>query len=156
MICEDEVRGALLCMQDFVKNPHFTQGNFFSHSGIAMLSESAAISDSIRSSAVFQPWSHAETSICSQVVAEVCACVNQAVDRRMAVRDSQEQWYAVGGIRQSSEGSASRFGVRITNIVEKGRAEYVYVSVRSISTACPAICPFLQERPRRGKIVGAL
>ena len=37
MICEDEVRGALLCVQDFVRSTHFTQGNFFSDSGVAML-----------------------------------------------------------------------------------------------------------------------
>ena len=81
MICEKEKRGALLCVQDFVRSPHFTQRSFFSESGIAMLAESAAICDSITKSAVFEPWSPVETASCSQVVAEVCACVNQAVDR---------------------------------------------------------------------------
>ena len=69
----------------------------------------------------------------SQVVAEVCACVNQAVDRRRAVKDSQEQWYAVGGIRPSSEDSASRSGVRMSNIVEDGRVENVPVRAPSVS-----------------------
>ena len=115
MIAEDEVSGALLCVQDFVRSPHFTQRNFFSDSGTAMLAESAPIYDSITSSAVFEPWSHVETTYCSQVVAEVCACVNQAVDRRRAVKDSQEQWYAADGIRPSLEDSASRSGARISN-----------------------------------------
>ena len=119
MIREDEVRRALLCVQDVMRSPHFTQRNFFADFGIAMLAESAAISDSITSSAVFELWSHVETKSRSQAVAEVCACVNQTVDRRRAVKDSQEQWYAVGGIRPSSEDSASRFGVRIPNTVEK-------------------------------------
>ena len=69
----------------------------------------------------------------SQVVAEVCACVNQAVDRQREVKDSQEQWYAVGDIRPSSKDSASRSGVRISNIVEEGRVENVTVSAPSIS-----------------------
>ena len=125
MICEDEVRGALLCVRDFMRSPHFTQRNFFSDSGVTMLAESAAICDSITNSAVFEPWSHVASR--SQVVAEVCACVNQAVDTRRAVKDSQEQWYAVVGIRPSSEDSASRSGVRISNIVEEGRDEYVPV-----------------------------
>ena len=138
MICGDEVRGALLCVQDFVRSPHFTQRNFFSDSGVTMLAESAAICDSITNSAVFEPWSHVETVSRSQVVAEVCACVNQAVDRRRAVKDSQEQWYAVGSIRPSSEDSASRSGVRISNIVEEGRVEYVPVRTPSVSVPGPS------------------
>ena len=134
MICEDEVRGALLCVQDFVRSPKFTQRTIFSDSRIAMLAESAAICDSITSSiAVFEPWSYVETASRSQVVAEVCAWVNLAVHRRRAVKDSQEQGYGVGGIRPSSEDPASRPGVKISNIVEEGRAEYVPVIFISIS-----------------------
>ena len=79
-----------------------------------------------------------ETASRSQVVADVCACVNQAVDWRGAVKDLQEQWYAVGGIRPSSEDSASRSGVRISNIVEERLVEYVPVSAPSISTPSPS------------------
>ena len=78
-----------------------------------------------------------ETTYCSQVVAEVCVCVNQAVDRRRTVKELQEQWYAVGGIRPSSEDSGSRSGVTISNTVEAGRIEYVLVSVPSMSTPGP-------------------
>ena len=99
-----------------------------------MLAESAAIRDTITSSAIFEPWSHVETVSRSQVVGEVCACVNQAVDRRRAVKDSQEHWYAVGGIRPSSEYSGSQSGARISNFVEGGLLEYVSLSVTSLST----------------------
>ena len=129
MICEDEVQSAILCVQDFVRSPHFTQRNFFSDSGIAMLAESAAISDRITHSAVFEPWSHVETTSRSQVVTDVCGCLNEVLDRWRVVKDSHEQWYAVGGIRPSSEDSTSRSGVRISNIVEEGRVEYVPVRV---------------------------
>ena len=117
---------------------HFTRRKFFFDSGIAMLTESAAICDSITSSAVIEPWSLLETTSRPKVVAEVCVCVNQAVDRRMAVKDSQEQWNAVGGIRPSAERSASRYGVRISNIVEEGRVEDVPLSVLSISFPGPS------------------
>ena len=63
-ICEEKVRRALLCMQDFARSPHFTQQDFFSHSGGAMLAESAAICDSITSCPVFELWSHVETASC--------------------------------------------------------------------------------------------
>ena len=79
-----------------------------------------------------------ETASLAPVVAEVCACLNQAVDRRRAVKDSQEQWYAVGGIRPSSEDSVFRSSVRIPNIVEEGRDEYVPVSVPFLSTPGPS------------------
>ena len=131
MICEDEVHRAILCVQDFIRSPHVNQRNFFSDSGIAMLAESAANSDKITHSAVFEPWSHVETTSRSQVVADVCGCVNEALDRRRLVKDSQEQWYAVGGIRPSSDDSTSRSGVRILKVVEEGRVEYVPLRVPS-------------------------
>ena len=71
MICEDEVHRAILCVQDFIRSPHFTQRNFFSDSRITMLAESAAISDKITHSAFFEPWSQVETTSRSQVVADV-------------------------------------------------------------------------------------
>ena len=94
-----------------------------------MLAESAAISDMITNSAVFEQWRLVETTSRSQVMADVCGCLNEALDRRRLVKGSQEQWYAVGGIRPSSEDSTSRSGVRIANIVEDGRVEYVLVRV---------------------------
>ena len=129
MICQDEVQSANLCVQDFVRSPHSTQRNFFSESGTAMLAESAAISDRITHSAVFEPWSHVETTARSQVVADVCGCVKEVLDRRRVVKGSQEQWYAVAGIRPSSEDSTSRSGVGISKIVEEGRVKYVPVRV---------------------------
>ena len=100
-----------------------------------MLTEFAAISDRITHSAVFEPWSHVETTSRFQVVADVCGCVSEALDRRRMLKDSQEQWYAVGGIRPSSDGSTSRSGVRISIVVEEGRVEYV--PVRAPSTSVP-------------------
>ena len=52
LVAEDEVQGALLCVQNYFKSPHFTQWSFFLGSGIAIVTESAAISDSITISAV--------------------------------------------------------------------------------------------------------
>ena len=85
MICEDEVCGALLYVQHFVGSPHFTQRNFLSDSANVMLDASAAICDSITSSAVFEPWGYDETASRSEMVVEACACVSQAVDRGTAL-----------------------------------------------------------------------
>ena len=51
-IDEEEMRGVLLRVQVFVRSPQFTQRNFFSDSSVAMLPESAAISESFNTSAV--------------------------------------------------------------------------------------------------------
>ena len=158
MIYEDEVHSAILCVQDFVRSPHFTQRNFFSDSGIAMLAESAALSDRIMHSAVFVPWSHVETTYRSHVVADVCGCANEAIDWRRVIKDSQEQLYAVGGIRPSSEDSTSRSGVRISNIVEEGRVEYVplRVPLLFLLVLVPVIGVFPQGIQKRRRLVGAL
>ena len=152
MTREDEKRRALLCVQYFVRSPHFTQRNFFSDSGVTMLAEFAAICDSITNSAVFEPWSHVETASRALVAAEVCACVNQAVDWRRAVKDSRDHWYAVGGIRPSSEDSAARSGVRISKIVEEGRVEYVPVRARSVSVPGPSNLRVSSGKSRKRKI----
>ena len=138
MISKDEAQIAILCVQDFVRSPLFTQRNFFSDSGIAMLAESAAVSDRITHSAVFETWSHVESKSRSQVVVDVCGCVNKALDRRRLVKDSQGPWYAVGGIRPSSEDSISRSGVRISIFVEERRVEYVPVTVPSFISPGPS------------------
>ena len=135
-----------------MRSPHVTQRNFFSDSGVTMLTESAAVCDSITNSAVFEPWSHVETASCSQVVAEVCACVNQAVERRRAVKDSQEKWYAVGGNWPPSEDSALRSGVRISKIVEERQVEYVPVRPPSVSVPGPSNLRVSSGKSKKRKI----
>ena len=103
-----------------------------------MLAESAAISDRITHSAVFEPYGHVETTSRSQVVVDVCGCLKEALDRRRLVKDSQEQWYALGSIRPSSQDSTSRSGVRISIIAEEGRVEYVPVRVPSSISPGPS------------------
>ena len=53
------------------------------------------------------------------------------------LKDSQEQWYAVVGLRPSSEDLTSRSGVRISNVVEEGWVEYVPVRAPSASVPGP-------------------
>ena len=73
-IKEEEVPGLLLCVQVFVRTPHFTQRGFFSESGLTMLSESVAIADSITSSPVQAPWNFVETACTGEVKSDLRAC----------------------------------------------------------------------------------
>ena len=130
-----EVRGVLLCVQDFVRSPHFTQRNFFSETGLSMLSESVAIADSITSSPVYAPWSVVASASASQVILDLCACWDQVVLRRRTAKDTSERWYHGGTPRSET---VSRPGVRITDIVEEGSVEYVPVGPPALGSPGPS------------------
>ena len=134
-IKKEEVRGVLLCVQDFFRSPHFTQRSFFSETGLSMLSESVAIADSITSSPEFAPWSVVASASASQVISSLCACWDRVVLRRCAVKDTSERWYHSGTPRSET---ASRPGVRILDVVEEGRVEYVPVGPPALGSPGPS------------------
>ena len=92
----EEVPGVLLCVQDFVRSPHFILRSFFSESGLTMLSESMPIADSVTSSPVYAPWSTGGTACAGQVVSDLRACWDQIVLRRCIANDTSERWYDSG------------------------------------------------------------
>ena len=119
-INKEEVRG----VQDFFRSPHFTQRNFFSETGLSMLSESVAIADSITSSPVYAPWSVVASASSSQVIADICSCWDRVVLRRRSAKDTSERWHHGSSPRVET---VSRAGVRIWDVYEEGRVEYVLV-----------------------------
>ena len=132
---EDIVRGVLLCVQDFVRDPVFTQRSLFSETGVEMLSETAAISDSITSSSPYVPWSAVETESSARLTSDLKTCFEKAVERRRMVKDTSEQWYRSGAVRPSSGESSSQYGVRISTVVEEGQVDYVPVAAPSRKVA---------------------
>ena len=134
-IREDIVRGVLPCVQDFVTDPVFTQRSFFSETGVEMLSEAAAISDSITSSSLYVPWSAVETESSARFISDLKTCFEKALERRRLVKDTSEQWYRLGAERPSSGESSSQYGVRISSVVEEGQVDYVPVVAPSRKVA---------------------
>ena len=134
-ILEDIVRGVLLCVQDFVRDPVFTQRSFFSETGVEMMTEAAAISDSITSSSLYVPWSSVETESSARIIFDLKTCFEKAVERRRVVKDTSEQWYRLGAVRPSSGESSSQYGVRISTVVEEGQVYYVPVAAPSRKVA---------------------
>ena len=134
-INKEEVRGVLLCVQDFVRSPHFTQRNFFSETGLTMLSESVAIADSITSSPEYAPWSVVASASASQIIADLCACWDRVVLRRCSAKDTSERWHHCSTPRVET---ASRPGVRISDVVEEGRVEYVPVGPPVLGSPGPS------------------
>ena len=134
-IREDIVCGVLLCVQDFVRDPVFTQRSSFSKTGVEMLSEAAAISDSITSSSLYVPWSAVETESSARIISNLKTCFEKAVERRRVVKDTSEQWYRLGAVRPSSGESSSQYGVLISTVVEEGQVDYVPVAAPSRKVA---------------------
>ena len=146
-IKKEEVRGVLVCVQVFVRSPHFTQRNFFSETGLTMLSESVAIADSITLSAVYAPCSVVASASASQVIADMCACWDRVVVRRRTAKDTSERWYHGGTPRSET---ASRQGVRISDVVEEGRVEYVPVAPPALGPPGPSkISSFSSKQKRK-------
>ena len=147
-IPENIVRGVLLCVQDFVRDPVFTQRSFFSETGVEMLSEAAAIADSITSSSVYVPWSTVESESSARICADLKASFEKAIERRRVVKDTSEQWYRLGAIRPSSGESSSQCGVRISTVVEEGQVDYVPVAAPSRKVSSHSRRP---SSPGKGK-----
>ena len=132
---KEDVPGVLLCVPDFVRSPHFTQSNFFSEASLTMLSKTVAIADSITSSPVFASWSAVEFASASQVITDLCACWDRLVLRRRTAQDTSERWYHGGTPRSET---ASKPGVRISDVVEEGRVEYVPVGPPALGPPGPS------------------
>ena len=100
-----------------------------------MLSESVAFADSNRSRPVCAPWNAVESARASHVVTDFCACWDQVVLRRRTAKDTSERWYH-GGTPWSE--TSSRPGVRISEVVEEGRVEYVVVAAPALGPPGPS------------------
>ena len=134
-IKEEEVRNVLQCVQDFVRSPHFTQRSFFSESGLTLLSESAAIADSITYSLVYAPWIIVESACPSQVITDLRACWERVLLRRRLAKDPSERWYQGSTPRNET---ASRPGVKFSDIVEEAGVEYVPLVLPSLGPPGPS------------------
>ena len=96
-----------------------------------MLSEAAAISDSITSSSVYVTWSTVENESSARNISDLKTCFEKVLERRRVVKDTSEQWYRLGAVRPSSGESSSQCGVRISTVVEEGQVDYVPVAAPS-------------------------
>ena len=123
------------CCVYFVRSPHFTQRNFFPETDLTMLSESVAIADSVTSCPVYAPWSVVASASASQVISDLCTCWDRVVSRRRTAKETSERWYHGGTPRSET---ASRPGVRMSDVVEEGRVEYVPVGPPALGSLGPS------------------
>ena len=97
------IDSAVCCVQSFVRDPLFTQRDFFTDNGISML------------------------------LSAVNVAYDVVVVRRKEARDTSERWFGVASVASSAVGESSgQQAVRISNVVEVGQVEYLPQSVSAI------------------------
>ena len=111
-----------------------------------MLSEPVVIADSITSSPVYAPWSVVESAFAGQVIADLCACWDWVVLRRRTAKQTNERWY-YGGTPRSE--TTSRSGMRVSDVVEEGRVEYVPVAAPAVGPLGPSKIRSSSSRRKR-------
>ena len=114
-----------------------------------MLSEAAAISDSITSGSFYVPWSAVETESSARIISDLKTSFEKALERRRVVKDTSEQWYRLSAVRPSSGESSSQYGVRISTVVEEGQVDYVPVAAASRKVASQSRRISSQEKGKR-------
>ena len=124
-IDHEKVKGAVACVQDFVRHPSFTQRSFFSETGIGMLNNAVTAADAVRNSARIDPWGAINVEA-GPVIIDLKSCREKILSQRKAVRDTRERWFSAETVASSAVGeSAPKTTVRISDVVEVGDVQYV-------------------------------
>ena len=124
-IDHEKVKGAVACVQDFVRHPSFTQRSFFSETGISMLNTAVTAADAVRNSNRFDPWGAFDVEA-GPIIADLKSCREKVLSQRKAVKDTRERWFSAETVASSVVGeSAPRTTVRISDVVEVGDVQYV-------------------------------
>ena len=124
-IDHEKVNGAVACVQDFVRHPLFTQGNFFSETGISMLNTAVTVADAVQNSNRLDPWGAIGVEA-GPVIADLKSCREKIVSRRKAVKDTRERWFGAKTVASSAVAETPPgTTVRISDVVEVGDVQYV-------------------------------
>ena len=140
---------AICWVQSFVRDPLFTQRDFFRNNGFSMLLSAVNAAGSVCEDSVYDPWIVILPEGCAAVVADLKRAYDVVVVRRKDARDSSERWFGVGSVESSVVGESSgQQAVRISNVVEVGQVEYL---PQSVSTMQVPSTSFGTKGPGKGK-----
>ena len=139
------IDSAICCVQSFVRDPLFTQRDFFSDSGISMLLCAVNVAGSVCEDSVYDSWAVISAEGYAAVVSDLKRAYDVVLVRRKDARDTSERWFGVGSVASSAVGESSgQQAVRISNVVEVGHVDYLPQSVSATqvpSTSCAVKSP---------------
>ena len=140
-IDHEKVKGAVACVQDFVRHPSFTQRSFFSETGIGMLNSAVTAADAVRNSVHFDPWGAIGVEA-GPVIIDLKSCREKILSQRKAIRDTRERWFSSETVASSAVGeSAPKTTVRISDVVEVGDVQYVAEHEKLGLPCCSRLSP---------------
>ena len=143
------IDSAICCVQSFVRDPLFTQRDFFTDVGISMLLSALNIAGGVCEDSVYDPWNVILPGGNGAVVNDLKKAFDVVVVRWKDARDTFERWFGVASVESSVVGESSgQQAVRILNIVEVGEVEYLPQSVSA--TQMPSTS-FGTKYPGKGK-----
>ena len=143
------IDSAICCVQSFVRDPLFTQRDFFTDSGISRLLSAVSVAGSVCEDSVYNPWAVISAEGYAAVVSDLKRAYDVVVVRRKDARDTFERWFGVGSVASSAVGESSgQQAVRISKVVEVGQVEYLPQSVSA--TQMPSTS-FAVKSPGKGK-----
>ena len=121
----EKVKGAVACVQDFVRHSLLTQRSFFSETGISMLNTAVTAADAVQNSARFDPWG-AIVVEAGPVIADLKSFCQKFLSQRKAMKDTRERGFGAETVASSAVGeSAPRKTVRSSDVDEVGDLQYV-------------------------------
>ena len=153
-ITRRSIDSAICCVQSFVRDPLFTQRDFFTDNGISMLLGAVNIAGSVCEDSVYDPWNVILPEGYAAVVAGLKRAYDVVVVHRKDARDTFDRWFGVASVESSVVGESSgQQGVRISNIVEVGEVEYLPQSISIPHMPSTSSCVKALAKEKRKKSV---
>ena len=145
------VEKSIPCIQDFVRLPRFTQRDFFSDNGINLFVSAVNAAGSMRDQSTCEPWANVFPDGYEATLVDLKKACDGVVVRRKEARDTSESWFGVRSVESSEVGEPScRAGLRISDVVEVGRVEYLSESVPARDQPCNCAANYPRS-PGKGK-----
>ena len=143
------IDSAICCVQSFVRDPLFTQRDFFTDTGISMLLSTVNVAGSVCEDSVYDPWAVISAEGYAAVVSDLKRAYDVVAVRRKDARDTSERWFGVGSVASPAVGESSgQQAVRISNVVQVGQVEYLPQSVSATQVPSTSIAV---KNPGKGK-----
>ena len=144
------VENSIACIQVFVWSPCFTQRDFFTDNGINLLVSAVNAAGSMRDQSTCEPWANVLLEGYEATLVFLKKTYDAVVVRRKEARDTSERWFGVRSVESSEVLEPScRAGVRISDVVEVERVEYLSESVTARDQPCSSSAKSPQSLGKR-------